>query len=126
MKEDPKKPKATPAKKKSSTTNAENSVKNTAKASKLLQDTTPLMSADASFKHTVTASSRRNKSTVINRTDRYKNISYVSMGIQDAQTTTMLKIHGYGTWKNNAQINECTFTCTQTVTVGKIDIYGMK
>ena len=74
MKEDPKKPKATPAKKKSSTTNAENSVKNTAKASKLLQDTTPLMSADASFKHTVTASSRRNKSTVINRTDRYKNI----------------------------------------------------
>ena len=32
------------------------------------------MSTDASLKHTITASSRRNKSTVINRTDRYKNI----------------------------------------------------
>ena len=73
MKEDPKKPKATPAKKKSATTKAANPVKRTAKASKLL-DAKPLMSTDASLKHTITASSRRNKSTVINRTDRYKNI----------------------------------------------------
>ena len=73
MKEDPKKPKATPAKKKSATTKAASPVKRTAKASKLL-DAKPLMSADASLKHTITASSRRNKSTVINRTDRYKNI----------------------------------------------------
>jgi hypothetical protein len=58
-------------------------------------------------------------------TDRYKTMSFTSMGVQNGYSEG-LKIFGGGQWRNNSAINECTFTCTQTLTHGVIDIYGIK
>ena len=60
-----------------------------------------------------------------NKTDRYKLVSYTSLGQQDGQSD-YLKIMANGIWKNNNAITECTFTAASTLTVGKITIFGMK
>ena len=61
------------------------------------------------------------------KSDRYKVVSYTSMGQQDGQGTSgYLKIIAGGIWKNNNAITECTFTAANTLTVGKITIFGMK
>ena len=62
-----------------------------------------------------------------NKSDRYKLVSYTSFGQQDGQNSAnYLKIMAGGNWKNNNAITECTFTAANTLTVGKITIFGMK
>jgi hypothetical protein len=61
------------------------------------------------------------------KSDRYKLVSYTSMGQQDGQAASAyLKIIAGGIWKNNNAITECTFTSASTLTTGKITIFGMK
>ncbi len=58
-------------------------------------------------------------------TDRYKTMSFTSMGVAHGYSTG-LKIFGGGQWRNNSAITECTFTATQNLNHGVIDIYGIK